>query len=51
MARYVEVKMTKTTLCFTEPELVRLLSRDVELWQKAIRRGKYIKRERAAERR
>jgi hypothetical protein len=46
MPRLIEIRMTKTTLYLTEPELVRLLSRDPEIWREAIRRGKYIQRAR-----
>jgi hypothetical protein len=44
MPKLVEIRMTKTTLYFTEPELVRLLAKDPELWREAIRRGKFIRR-------
>lgn len=46
MPRYLEIKLTKCTLFLTEQELVHLLSRDVDLWQEAIRRGKAILRAR-----
>lgn len=44
MNRLIPVRMTKTTLYLTEPELVRLLSADPDLWAEAVRRGKRIKR-------
>jgi hypothetical protein len=46
MPRLIEIRMTKTTLYLTEPELVRLLAREPELWREAIRRGKCIQRAR-----
>ena len=49
--RLIEVKMTKTTLYFTEAELVSLLRCNPTLWEEAIRRGKAVQRQRAAERR
>jgi len=42
--KYIEVRMTKTTLYFTEAELSSLLAANKRLWQEAIRRGKMIKR-------
>lgn len=49
--RLIEVSMTKHTLFLTERELAHLLSLNPALWAKAIRRGKFIRRQRAAERR
>lgn len=49
--KLIPVRMTKAILYLTESELVRLLSLNPELWQRAIRRGKRIKLERAAKRR
>lgn len=46
MNRYIEIKMAKHTLFITEQELVHLLSRDMDLWREAIRRGKAILRAR-----
>ncbi|WP_338819592.1 hypothetical protein MTCOM_10930 [Moorella thermoacetica] len=46
MNRYIEIKLTKHTLFLTEQELGHLLSRDVDLWREAIRRGKAILRAR-----
>lgn len=46
--KLIPVKMTKATLYFYEHELVRLLSLNPDLWREAIRRGKRIKRARAA---
>jgi hypothetical protein len=51
MVRFIEIRLTKYKLFLTQPELVNLLSRDPALWAEAIRRGKRIKRGRAAERR
>ena len=44
MANYIEIKMTKCKLYLTETELQYLLSKDKHLWQKALKRGKFIKR-------
>lgn len=49
--KLIEIRMTKHTLFLTEHELAHLLSRDPELWRAAVKRGKAIKRQRAAERR
>lgn len=49
--KLIAIRMTKTILFFTERELTGLLSRDPELWRKAIKRGKFYRRARAAERR
>lgn len=49
--RLIEIKMTKHTLFLTEQELAHLLSLNPELWAAAIKRGKRIKRQQAAERR
>ncbi|MCL6561278.1 MAG: hypothetical protein K6U74_21320 [Firmicutes bacterium] len=46
--KLIPVRMTKAVLYLTEPELVRLLAKDPALWQKAIRRGKFVRRARAA---
>jgi len=46
--KLIAIKMTKATLFLTEPELSRLLAKDPELWREAIRRGKHIRRARAA---
>lgn len=45
------IKLNKSLLCFTEPELLSLLARDKELWIRALRRGKAVLRRRAEERR
>lgn len=47
--RLIEIKTTKAILFLTELELIKLLSRDPELWQKAIRRGKHFRRAAATE--
>lgn len=49
--KYIEIKLTKCRLFFTEPELQQLLKHEPELWQKAIRRGKGVLRAWAAARR
>lgn len=49
--KLIEIRMTKHTLFLTERELAHLLSRDPELWAAAIKRGKAIKRRRAADER
>lgn len=46
--RFYELKMTKTLLFLTEGELISLLKRDIDLWAKAVQRGKGILRARAA---
>ncbi|SHF70639.1 hypothetical protein SAMN02745218_02922 [Desulfofundulus australicus DSM 11792] len=46
--KLIAIKMTKATLFLTEPELSRLLAKDPALWTEAVRRGKYMKRARAA---
>lgn len=46
MPKYVEIKLTKCTLFLTEQELQNLLSMNPVLWQEAIRRGKFILRQR-----
>lgn len=49
--KYVEIQLTKYRLCLTESELINLLAKDPELWAAAIRRGKFFRREEAAQRR
>jgi len=49
--RYVEIKLTKCRLFFTEQELQQLLAHEPELWQEAIKRGKAFIRARVAARR
>lgn len=49
--KLVELRMSKAVLYLTEPELVRLLAKDPELWRRGLRRGKFVKRTRAMERR
>jgi hypothetical protein len=42
--KLIAIKMTKATLFLTEPELVRILAKEPELWAAAIKRGKFIRR-------
>lgn len=49
--KLIEIKMTKHTLFLTERELAHLLSLNPELWAAAIKRGKAIRRQKAAKRR
>lgn len=51
LMKLIEIRMTKHTLFLTEQELAHLLSLNPELWAKAIRRGKFIRRQRAEGRR
>ncbi len=51
MAGMLEIKMTKCTLYLTEPELQSLLSRDPDLWRKALGRGKAFTRSRQTQER
>ncbi|MBF7084189.1 hypothetical protein IT084_14585 [Desulfallas sp. Bu1-1] len=46
--RYIEIRLTKCRLFFTEQELQQILQHEPELWQEAIRRGKAFTRARAA---
>lgn len=49
--KYVQISMPRCLLVMTEQEMCSLLARDPELWQKALKRGKGVKRvESAAER-
>lgn len=45
------VKLNKSLLVFREDEFLRLVAKDKQLWATAIRRGKYLLRRRAEERR
>ncbi len=51
MDKLIPLKLTKCELYLTEAELTSLLARDQEIWRRAIRRGKWEKRTRAAEKR
>jgi len=41
---YITLKLRKYTLVLTEEELNSLLNRDIDLWEKGIKRGKMILR-------
>lgn len=45
----VEVRLCKCLLVLEEAELLSLLAHDLDLWQKALERGKALERARAAE--
>lgn len=46
MPKLITIQLTKYLLCLTEAELTRLLSRDAALWREAIKRGKWVRRDR-----
>ncbi len=47
--RLLQIQVTKALLVLTEAGLTGLLAKDPDLWRRAIRRGKWEKRARAAE--
>jgi hypothetical protein len=49
MEKLIPLKVTKCELYLTEAELTSLLARDIDLWKRAIQRGKWEKRTRSAE--
>ena len=47
--KYIEIRLTKCCLYFTEAELQRMLAREPELWAEGLKRGKGIRRAQAME--
>lgn len=47
MSNFIEIRLTKCLLFLTESEITGLLSKDLDLWKEAIKRGKGISRARA----
>lgn len=44
MEDYIELKLNKALVYLTQRELQGLLQKDLELYQRALKRGKYAKR-------
>ena len=49
--QYLEVRLPKCLVVLTKGELLTLLRQDPELWRKALKRGKAVRRRRQAEKR
>ncbi len=49
--QYLEVRLPKCLVVLTKGELLTLLRQDPELWEKALKRGKVVRRRRQAEKR
>lgn len=49
--QFLEIRLPKCLIVLTKGELLTLLRQDPELWRKALKRGKVVRRRRQAEKR